>query len=134
MQLLMLSIIPLNLPLMVHPGANIEVIPSHPVAHSRKKHYTKMEAVHSILIVLRDTRMPPLEFLVLVLGNSTYDFATYRTAFFTNVHSPKLEKLLDIIWNHEKGLRHIEVFMDLVTHCHAACIPITIATSGVQNK
>jgi hypothetical protein len=92
-------------------GANIEVIPSRPIPHPQKKHYTKMEAIHSILTVLRDARMPPSEFLALVLDNSTNDFATYRTAFFTDAHSPKLEKLLDIIWNHEKGRRHMKEWM-----------------------
>ncbi|KAF8241151.1 hypothetical protein L208DRAFT_1229582 [Tricholoma matsutake] len=55
--------------------------------------------------------MPPSEFLALVLDDSTNDFATYRTAFFTDVHSSKLWSLLELIWNHEKGCSHMKEWM-----------------------
>lgn len=86
-------------------------VPSFTLPRPRRKHYTKIEAVHSILTILHDARMPPSEFLALVLDDSTNDFATHRTAFFTDVHSSKLRSLLELIWNNEKGCRHMKEWM-----------------------
>ncbi|KAF8219473.1 hypothetical protein L208DRAFT_1550107 [Tricholoma matsutake] len=90
---------------------NLKGILSLTLPCPRRKHYTKIEAVHTILTILRDARMPPSEFLTLVLDDSTNDFATYRTAFFTDAHSSKLRSLLELIWNNKKGCSHMKEWM-----------------------
>lgn len=91
--------------------SNLKNMPALPVPRPRKKHFSKVEAVNHILAVLRDARMPPSEFLALILDDSTDDFATYRKTFFTDGNSLRLWGLLDILWKNEKGRRHMKEWM-----------------------
>ncbi|KAF8055297.1 hypothetical protein FPV67DRAFT_1436466 [Lyophyllum atratum] len=75
------------------------------VPRLRKKALSKIDHVKNALSVIHQARISPAEFLTIILDDANQDFYDYRTAFYSENKTRRLEDLLNTIWSNEKGAK-----------------------------